>query len=155
MEYCCLVWMGAPLARLDAVQRRALKLIGPGVSVPSLEHRRRVAALSFLYKLCFLPPTSPLKAIMPKPLQLADETPNTRLSAQRRQSHDFPLACSLPRRSRSTMAKAFPACVLSAWNSLPRRILAQQPYKDGMLQFKKLVHHHLLTNNWMQATYAL
>jgi len=56
MEYAPLIWMGAApshLARLDRVQHRAAKLIGPGVVLPSLRVRREVAALSYIYKLHF------------------------------------------------------------------------------------------------------
>ena len=51
MEYCCLPWIGTPSACLDRVQRKALHIIGHGAWLPSLQHRRTVAGLTFLYKL--------------------------------------------------------------------------------------------------------
>ena len=57
MEYAPpppLAWMGSvpsQLAMLDAVQLRALNVIGPGTILPSLLVRRKVSALCLLYKL--------------------------------------------------------------------------------------------------------
>ena len=48
LKYCPLVWAGAApchLSRLDKIQKRALSLIGPGVSVDSLALRRSVSSL--------------------------------------------------------------------------------------------------------------
>ena len=57
MEYGALTWMSAATThtrRLDAVQRRALRLLGDGEETPesitSLEHRRDVAALTVCHK---------------------------------------------------------------------------------------------------------
>ena len=57
MEYGVLSWMSAApthTRRLDAVQRRALRLLGDGEEIPnsitSLEHRRDVAALTVCHK---------------------------------------------------------------------------------------------------------
>ena len=57
LEYGMLVWMSAApttLARLTAIQRPALHIIGDGSYLPSLDIRRTVAGLCFLYKLHFL-----------------------------------------------------------------------------------------------------
>ena len=57
MEYAPLVWMGVPashIQHLDNVQRRALRIIGPGAILPSLAVRGTVAALSCMYKLVLL-----------------------------------------------------------------------------------------------------
>ena len=55
LEYAHLAWMGAApsnLGLLDEVQQAAEKLIGPdGPILDTLDHRRRVGALSYLYKL--------------------------------------------------------------------------------------------------------
>ena len=48
LEYCPMDWAGAApyhLSRLDKIQKRALSLIGPGVSVDSLALRRSVSSL--------------------------------------------------------------------------------------------------------------
>ena len=68
MEYARLVWMGAPashIQRLDNVQRRALRIIGPGAILPSLAVRRTVAALSCMYKLHFITGPPQLHAVLP------------------------------------------------------------------------------------------
>ena len=60
MEYCLLAWMGAAhthLHQLARVQRRALHIISEGTWLPSLTHRRMVAACTFLYKLFCTPPS--------------------------------------------------------------------------------------------------
>ena len=64
LEYCSLVWMGAPCHILDRVQKRALKIIGPGLWLPSLHHRRMVAAQTVLFKLWYLPVDHPLKSLL-------------------------------------------------------------------------------------------
>ena len=51
MEYCPLVWMGAPDCHL----------IGPGAMLQSLSVRRMVAACTYIYKLLCSNPTSPLR----------------------------------------------------------------------------------------------
>ena len=57
MEYGALAWMSGAAAhtrRLDAVQRRALRLLGEESEIPasmtSLEHRRDVSALTVCHK---------------------------------------------------------------------------------------------------------
>ena len=48
------MWMGAAdthLNALDRVQQRACKMIGDGVKLDTLTHRRKVGALTYLYKL--------------------------------------------------------------------------------------------------------
>ena len=50
LEYASLVWMGAApshLSRLDSIQRRALRIIGPETELQSLSLRRYVAALTY------------------------------------------------------------------------------------------------------------
>ena len=57
MEYGALAWMSGAathIRRLDAVQRRALRLLGDETEIPasmtSLEHRRDVSALTVCHK---------------------------------------------------------------------------------------------------------
>ena len=57
MEYGALAWMSGAAThnrRLDAVQRRALRLLGEEAEIPasmtSLEHRRDVSALTVCHK---------------------------------------------------------------------------------------------------------
>ena len=73
LEYGMLTWMGASqtsLRQLANVQRRALHVIGPGSFLPSLEVRRAVAALCFLYRLHYLPGPAILTRLLPPPALL-------------------------------------------------------------------------------------
>ena len=66
MEYSFLTWMGASassLKQLDRVQHWALRLIGPGVVLPHLSHRRMVGALCYMYKLHALHPSFASRSI--------------------------------------------------------------------------------------------
>ena len=59
LEYGMLAGMSAApttVARFTAIQRRGLRLIGDGAYIPSLDIRRMVEALCFLYKLHFFWP---------------------------------------------------------------------------------------------------
>ena len=90
LEYCSLVWMGAPCHILDRVQKRALKIIGPGLWLPSLHHRRMVAAQTVLFKLWYLPVDHPLKSLLPPSavVRPADLRP-TRQSVGRTHTHQL------------------------------------------------------------------
>ncbi|XP_072017132.1 uncharacterized protein [Amphiura filiformis] len=77
MEYASLCWMSAStttLKLLDSIQSKTLRIIGVDeqqvrmdLNIPSLHHRRQVAAASVLYKMhtSLCPPN--LKALLPKP----------------------------------------------------------------------------------------
>ena len=70
MEYAPLVWMGAAHCQLsgpaDQVQRKALRLLGPGVISQSLPVRRTVTALSCLNKLHYDAGSLHLLALLPQ-----------------------------------------------------------------------------------------
>ena len=156
MEYCCLPWIGAPSACLDRVQRKALHIIGHGAWLPSLQHRRTVAGLTFPYKLHCLPNNSPLKTLLPAQATIRPAVLHpTRLSSALAKSHPFTLSDGLPIRSRRSVRNAFPACVIPAWNSLPQFLLSRPPQPQHMQQFKTNVHRYLLKSNWNTATDAL
>ena len=68
MEYSILTWMGASessLKQLDRVQHRVLRLIGPGVVLPHLSHRRMVGALCYMCKLHSIPSSHPYCPVLP------------------------------------------------------------------------------------------
>ena len=70
LEFCPLVWAGAApyhLSRLDKIQKRALSLIGPGVSVDSLALRRSVSSLCLLHKLMSGPRLATFANMLPPP----------------------------------------------------------------------------------------
>ena len=156
MEYCCLPWIGAPSACLDRVQRKALHVIGHGAWLPSLQHRRTGAGLTFLYKLHCLPNNSSLKTLLPAQATIRPAVLHpTRLSSALAKSHPFTLSDGLPIRSRRSVRNAFPACVIPVWNSLPQFLLSRPPQPQHMQQFKTNVHRYLLKSNWNTATDAL
>ena len=138
MEYCCLVWMGSGTPRLDKIQHKALKEIGPGAWLPSLKHRRLVAALSFTFKLSYLPTTSPLKPILPPP---ANPRPtggrSTRLATETAHCHPLQLKSTLPVRIRSSLQGSYPDCIIPLWNSLPATILPARPQPSQLQSFKE------------------
>ena len=145
MEYCPLAWMGAAethLQQLNRVQRRALHIIGASTWLPSLTHRRLVAACTFLYKLFYLPPLSPLRSLLPPKAPIPSRP--TRLATSSIQGHSHQLETGLPTRSNSSSLRAFPACVVPIWNALPKPLLKDAPTAKKMQSFKVGVHKHLL-----------
>ena len=156
MEYSCLVWISGHCARLDRIQHRALKLIGPGTWLPTLSHRRMVSALCLLYKLCYLPVTHPLKSLLPMPANTRPTSLHpTRLSIRQSLSHPHQLSSDLPVKSRNSMRNAFPDCAIPEWNSLPADVLSVQPHPAHLQVFKIRAHRHLLSLGWLTATDAL
>ena len=158
LEYCPLVWMGASataLAGIDAVQQSAIKLINTQAWLPSLDIRRSVAALSMLYKLLSLPPTSPLQSLVPKLSEPHELAHSTRHQMSAALCHSFPIARSAPRTARNTILRAFPAGILSTWNSLPASLIPVRPDHKNLQSFKGQVYHHLRNTNWEWATARL
>lgn len=152
LEYGMLVWMGAAsssLARLSAIQRRALHIIGDGAYLPSLAVRRTVAALCYLYKLHFAEGPEMITNLLPPPAP-----PPLRHSTRHdhHPPHDFQLSSSLPRHSRNNVLRAFPHNVSNMWNQLPCNLLPAKPSPKGLQPFKEKVYHHLQQANWDWAT---
>ena len=79
MEYACLCWTTASsttLSQLDNIQRKALKIIGVNeatartqLSIPSLTHRREVAAVTVFYKMYTRHCPRDLYKLLPPPLK--------------------------------------------------------------------------------------
>eukprot|EP00117_Sycon_ciliatum_P049752 scpid9142/ scgid35229/ RNA-directed DNA polymerase from mobile element jockey; Reverse transcriptase len=157
LEYCPLVWLGAPpshLAKLDQIQRRAIHIIGSGSWLPSLSLRRTVASLAYLYKLFCLDADSPLKKILPPGAQRRpQDIQPTRVSAQ--PTHPHQLSTNLPARTRNSCLRAFPASAVQTWNALPQSILLRPPHLEGLQAFKCRVHRHLQLHHWSWATESL
>ena len=156
LEYAPLVWMGAAnhhLNRLDRVQRKALHIIGEGIIVQSLRHRRAVSALTYLYKLHCLTGPRQLVSILPPPDPLSDQ-PRTRHQHSQASGHSLQLSNALPRSAPDYLRRSFPFCVLHDWNSLPDCVLAKgtQPHLKQVDNFKMSVHKFLMAKNWLLAT---
>ena len=149
MEHAPLVWMGASpttLSQLDAVQRRAMNIIGPNSCLQRLELRRQVAALSFLFKLQCPPQHPILKKILSPRQQPLPASRTTRLQAAKSTQHDLQLANPLPLSARGSLSRSFPFCVTSQWNDLPPPLLQTAPDLKHMPLFKGAVNRHLCQN---------
>ena len=155
MEYCPLVWSGAAprhLTRLNRVQKRALSLIGPGVSIDSLAVRRTVSGLCLLYKLFCGPRLPSLQTLLPPPTIPAE---NARTRHQSRQRHRFQRVANLPTRSIDNIRRSFPYGLIKTWNSLPPDILTNEPCLRRLQTFKQKSYQHLKKGNWQWASDSL
>ena len=156
LEYGMLTWMGASqttLRQLANVQRRALHVIGPGSFLPSLEVRRAVAALCFLYKLHYLPGPAILTQLLPPPAPLLQRETRMQLAVH----HNYQLTHPQSRHSRSNVQRSFPDAIISTWivNSLPSVVLQAFPSSRGLQTFKTRVYYHLRSTLWQWATDCL
>ena len=147
LEFGMLTWMGAApthLRKLDAVQDAALALIGPcddDLGIDPLAHRRRVGALTYLYKLRSWDAPSRLQRLVPAPLARAPR--RTRVNAAEFDAwHPAKFADMLPLRSPAYLARAFPFCVVEVWNALPASFFVAGFALSGVQAFKVAVHRH-------------
>ena len=146
-----LVWMGAcrsTLSQLDAVQHRAMNMLGPNCCLPRLELRRHVATLSFLFKLhCQLQHPSCRKCYPPPPPRQPQHPAlhTTRLQSAKSASpqHDLQLANQLPIAAHSSRCRSLPFAVLPTWNKLPASIPSSVLDLKQMYRFKSAVNCHL------------
>ena len=86
-----LAWLGAAqthLVRLDRVQQKAMKLVGPGTLLQSLSLRRMVAATTYLYKLHYTADPPQLTQLLP---HAAAPHPNPYTRLQLKAHHQFQL----------------------------------------------------------------
>ena len=157
LEYAHLAWIGAAkshLQQLDRVQRRALHILGPGIVLQSLEARRMVGALTYLYKL--MCPESPrmLTSLVP-PLQPPPTCPRTRQDQELSQRHQHQLRDELPASAPNFLRRSFPFCAIAEWNSLQPSLLDRAPALKHMQSFKSNVHKLLRQREWVWATDSL
>ena len=132
------------LHSLDAVQASAEKLIGDGgPELDSLDHRRRVGALTYLYKLqCWSPPPRLQRLLPPRLVQ--PPLGRTRAGRQARVTwHANKFANPLPARSLDNARRAFPYGVIDDWNSLPEWFFDNGFDFAHLQSFKVRVHQHL------------
>ena len=155
LEYGMLVWMSAApttLARLTAIQRRALHIVGDGSYLPSLDIRRTVAGLCFLYKLHFVEGPEMVKAILPPSAAAPQCRMSTRETTRSAAHHPSQLTSILPPQSRNNTLRSFPHSLITTWNQLPPTLLQSPPSRRGMHTFKKNVNDHLRRSKWEWAT---
>ena len=138
LEYGFHLWRGASkhsLATLDAIQKRAIKLIGdPPLtnSLDSLAYRRTISALSLYYRYYYSVCSVQLKSIIP-PKALF--TRNMRfLNSQ------HPFAVKLDKNRTSAFATSFIPMTPRDWSSLPDTVF---PAAYNLQLFKTHIHKHL------------
>ena len=138
LEYGSHLWSGASkhsLATLDAIQKRAIKLIGDTTitnSLDSLAHRRTISALSRYHRYHHGVCSVELKSIIPPK---AVFTRNTRfLNAQ------HPFAVKLNKNRTSAFAKSFIPLTSRDWNSPPATVF---PATYNLQLFKTHIHRYL------------
>ena len=145
MEYASLCWMYASsstLNLLDSIQRKALRIIGideheaqQRFNIPSLQHRRLVAAATVIYKMhTSLCPLN-LKMMLPRPYVIRRAT----RSSLAMSSH----ALAEPLSRTQSTGRSFIHTAVRVWNNLPDSVVGEIS-ENGMQSFKKRVHKHLL-----------
>ena len=138
LEYVSHMWRGASkysLAPLDAIQKRAIKLIGDPTltnSLDSLAHRRTTSTLSLYYRYYRGVCSVELKSIIPSK---AVFTRNTRFS-----NAQHPFAVKLDKNRTGAFANSFIPMTSRDWNSLPATVF---PATYNLQLFKTRIHKHL------------
>ena len=113
------------VARFTAIQRRGLRLIGDGAYIPSLDIRRMVGALCFLYKLHFSTGPDMLLTLLPP---RATNTSRHSRRTQRHPSHQFQLTSTPPLlRVRNDVLRSFPDAVVEVWNQAAPAVRSAEP----------------------------
>jgi len=131
----------AQVRSLDNIQKKALKVIGVDedtackqLNIPSLHHRRRVAAATVVYKMQTSKCPADLQALLPPPLIKSRST---------RYTLDLPdHALSLPKSRTQCLDRSFIHTAIPLWNSLPASIVGNIT-DEGLQLFKCRVHKHL------------
>ena len=148
MEHASLSWMNATptnLNLLDNIQRKALKVIGVDevfarskLNIPSLHHRRLVAAATVLYKMHTSQCPADLRGLLPPPFVRRRTT---------RSSVSMPEhALSLPGSKTYCLDRSFIHTAVPLWNSLPDSIVGNIT-DAGFHHFASRVHGHLLSTS--------
>ena len=137
------------LQQLDRVQRKALSILGPNAVLQSLQARRTVYALAYLFKLMTLQGPPQLLALVPPRLSPPTER---RTRAQHVARHHAQLQLDLLPSAPGLLARSFPYCVIGAWNDLPVHLLPANPQIKSLQSFKVGVHRQLRQQDWLWAT---
>ena len=152
MEVSSLAWLGAApthLNKLDAVQSRAIKIIGISekaaandFNIQSLRHRRNVAASTLMYKMHTPACPEKLKELCP-PAQTRRR--NTRLNSLIQQH-----AVETKRTKTLSFDRTFTVSGALLWNDLPSNVVGivdpSESTNCDLQGFKKRVNKYLLEN---------
>ena len=92
MEHACLSWISASptvLNQLDSIQQKALRIIGVNqatackeLAIPSLQHKRELAAVTVLYKMHTSHCPRDLQELLPCPYTTGQKNPCQLIHAQ-------------------------------------------------------------------------
>ena len=106
------------LSQLDNMQKKALKIIGINeatacsqISIPSLTHRRDVAALTVFYKMYTRHYPTDLYKLLPPPLKRKRVTPSSTFMPDH--------ALAVPDVRTNSVDRSFVHSTVRIWNSLP------------------------------------
>ena len=146
MEYASSVWMGAcptSLSWLDAIQRRAIKIINAPpdaldkIQIQPLAQRRNVGCLTLLHRMYHQEAPSLLNGLLPKPKLVRRET--------RQSSCQHTATLELPQSSTTAHQRSFLPATVRLWNSLPDRIVTirdRQKFKCEVNTFLSALCQH-------------
>ena len=127
MEHACLSLMSASptvLNQLDSIQQNDLRIIGVNqatacteLAIPSLQHRREVAAVTVLYKMH--------TSHCPRDLQELLPCPYTSGRTTRASSTMTTHALAMPHAKTSTLDRTFLHSAITIWNTLPDTVVGK------------------------------
>jgi hypothetical protein len=141
LEYCSPLWVGAPAAHLDLldrIQRRGATILGLYTDdlirfgIQSLHHRRRVSGLTVFFKMA--------NKLAPK--ELTDLLPDRRRTVRStRSTKRRPDALEVPFSNREFYKQSFIPYFTELWNTLPTTVVSS----SSVCTFKSRVNRHLLS----------
>ena len=147
MEYEPLVWMGAAdthLRRLECVQSCAARICKDEGSLDNLVHRRRVLALTFLFKIQYHMTHARLRAMVPPRFDLGSEGSRITGCTVMLAGHDLRLLNKLDAHAHNALWRSFPYCAVNIWNHILPELLLDSLVIEHMESFKVGVHCWLL-----------
>ena len=132
------------LNQLDSIQQKALRIIGVNqatactqLAIPSLQHRRDVAAVTVLYKMHTSHCPRDLQELLPCPYTSG----RTTLASSSMPNH----ALAMPHaKLTSTLDRTFLHSAIRIWNALPDTVVGKIK-SDSVQSFKQRVNKHMLS----------
>jgi len=141
LEFDSHLWIGAPPTTLNLVERlqkKAFRLIGDvniTNQIDSLEHRRKVGAVTLFYRYFYGQCSSEILGLIP-PLRNS-----IRVTRQAAQAHPYVVASRFCRTVK--FRGTFFSTAISLWNRLPAHVFPPE-YNPSL--FKKNIHVHFRTS---------
>ena len=146
MEHACLSWISASptvLNQLDSIQQKALRITGVNqattcteLAIPSLQHRREVAAVTVHYKMH--------GSHCPRDLQELLSCPYTSGRTTRASPSMPNHALAMPHAKTSTLDRTFLHSAVRIWNALPDTVVGEIK-SDSVQSFRQRVNKHMMS----------